>query len=161
MVLDLCCYSGGFGLVAAAAGASAVTGVDSSASAVQMAQDNAELNGLTDRWGHNHTTQAHFMYTHICVSLKVWFIAQQPGCSWFLACLGVTGTTAPGDCSCCCCCCTIIFASSSDMFAIEHFREARDFTSKGLPQQLARFDQLGCSASCVGLLRACALGVCL
>jgi len=68
MVLDLCCYSGGFGLVAAAAGASAVTGVDSSASAVQMAQDNAELNGLTDRWGHKHSC------THIhtlCVALEV------------------------------------------------------------------------------------------
>lgn len=48
-VLDLCCYSGGFALLAAAAGAAAVTGVDSSASAVQLAQDNAELNGLTDR----------------------------------------------------------------------------------------------------------------
>lgn len=48
-VLDLCCYSGGFAISAAAAGAAAVTGVDSSASAVQMAQDNAELNGLTDR----------------------------------------------------------------------------------------------------------------
>jgi 23S rRNA G2069 N7-methylase RlmK/C1962 C5-methylase RlmI len=48
-VLDLCCYSGGFALMAAAAGAAAVTGVDSSASAVQLAQDNAALNGLTDR----------------------------------------------------------------------------------------------------------------
>jgi 23S rRNA G2069 N7-methylase RlmK/C1962 C5-methylase RlmI len=48
-VLDLCCYSGGFAISAAAAGAAAVTGVDSSASAVQMAQDNAELNGFTDR----------------------------------------------------------------------------------------------------------------
>jgi 23S rRNA G2069 N7-methylase RlmK/C1962 C5-methylase RlmI len=48
-VLDLCCYSGGFALTAAAAGAAAVTGVDSSASAVQLAQDNAALNGLTDR----------------------------------------------------------------------------------------------------------------
>jgi 23S rRNA G2069 N7-methylase RlmK/C1962 C5-methylase RlmI len=50
-VLDLCCYSGGFALLAAAAGAAAVTGVDSSASAVQLAKDNAELNGLTDRRG--------------------------------------------------------------------------------------------------------------
>jgi SAM-dependent methyltransferase len=51
-VLDLCCYSGGFAIMAAAAGAAllaAVTGVDSSASAVQLAQDNAELNGLADR----------------------------------------------------------------------------------------------------------------
>jgi 23S rRNA G2069 N7-methylase RlmK/C1962 C5-methylase RlmI len=48
-VLDLCCYSGGFGIMAAAAGAAAVTGVDSSASAVELATANAELNGLTDR----------------------------------------------------------------------------------------------------------------
>lgn len=50
-VLDLCCYSGGFGLMAAAAGAAAVTGVDSSAAAVELAAANARLNGLQDRWG--------------------------------------------------------------------------------------------------------------
>jgi 23S rRNA G2069 N7-methylase RlmK/C1962 C5-methylase RlmI len=49
-VLDLCCYSGGFGIMAAAAGAAAVTGVDSSAAAVELATANAELNGLDDRW---------------------------------------------------------------------------------------------------------------
>jgi 23S rRNA G2069 N7-methylase RlmK/C1962 C5-methylase RlmI len=48
-VLDLCCYSGGFGIMAAAAGAAAVTGVDSSAAAVELATANAELNGLSDR----------------------------------------------------------------------------------------------------------------
>jgi 23S rRNA G2069 N7-methylase RlmK/C1962 C5-methylase RlmI len=48
-VLDLCCYSGGFGIMAAAAGAAAVTGVDSSAAAVELATANAELNGLDDR----------------------------------------------------------------------------------------------------------------
>ncbi|KAG2451961.1 hypothetical protein HYH02_003734 [Chlamydomonas schloesseri] len=45
-VLDLCCYSGGFALSAAAAGASRVVGVDSSDAAVQLAADNAQLNGL-------------------------------------------------------------------------------------------------------------------
>jgi 23S rRNA G2069 N7-methylase RlmK/C1962 C5-methylase RlmI len=49
-VLDLCCYSGGFGIMAAAAGAAAVTGVDSSAAAVELATANAELNGLDGRW---------------------------------------------------------------------------------------------------------------
>lgn len=48
-VLDLCCYSGGFGLMAAAAGAAAVTGVDTSPNALQLAQANAEMNGLADR----------------------------------------------------------------------------------------------------------------
>eukprot|EP00775_Hariotina_reticulata_P013620 gene13620-13746_t len=47
-VLDLCCYSGGFALLAAAAGAAAVTGVDSSPAAVELAAANAKLNGLTD-----------------------------------------------------------------------------------------------------------------
>ncbi|KXZ55619.1 hypothetical protein GPECTOR_2g1169 [Gonium pectorale] len=45
-VLDLCCYSGGFALAAAAAGASRVVGVDSSESAVSLAAQNARLNGL-------------------------------------------------------------------------------------------------------------------
>lgn len=49
-VLDLCCYSGGFGLLAAAGGAAAVTGVDSSASAVELATENAKINGLQDRY---------------------------------------------------------------------------------------------------------------
>eukprot|EP00879_Flechtneria_rotunda_P030706 GHRR01033377.1.p1 GENE.GHRR01033377.1~~GHRR01033377.1.p1 ORF type:complete len:226 (+),score=107.14 GHRR01033377.1:496-1173(+) len=48
-VLDLCCYSGGFALMAAAAGAAAVTGVDSSANAIELATANAELNDLSDR----------------------------------------------------------------------------------------------------------------
>lgn len=46
-VLDTYCYSGGFALNAAAAGASQVTGVDSSAFAIQMAQHNATRNQLT------------------------------------------------------------------------------------------------------------------
>lgn len=45
-VLDLCCYSGGFALFAAAGGAEAALGVDSSAAAVELAARNAVLNGL-------------------------------------------------------------------------------------------------------------------
>lgn len=48
-VLDLCCYTGGFALSAAAGGAASALGVDSSAPAVALAQRNAELNGCTDR----------------------------------------------------------------------------------------------------------------
>ncbi|KAG2499516.1 hypothetical protein HYH03_002463 [Edaphochlamys debaryana] len=48
-VLDLCCYSGGFALAAAAAGAGSVTGVDSSEAAVSLAAANADLNGLGER----------------------------------------------------------------------------------------------------------------
>lgn len=48
-VLDLCCYTGGFALSAAVAGAGQVTGVDSSAGALELAQRNAELNGVQDR----------------------------------------------------------------------------------------------------------------
>jgi 23S rRNA G2069 N7-methylase RlmK/C1962 C5-methylase RlmI len=48
-MLDLCCYSGGFALLAAAAGAAAVTGVDSSPAAVELAAANADLNGLSNR----------------------------------------------------------------------------------------------------------------
>ncbi len=45
-VLDAFCYSGGFGLHAAKAGASAVVGVDSSEPALELARANARLNGL-------------------------------------------------------------------------------------------------------------------
>lgn len=45
-VLDLCCYSGGFALAAAAAGAGTAIGVDSSEEAVSLATANAQLNGL-------------------------------------------------------------------------------------------------------------------
>eukprot|EP00195_Chlamydomonas_chlamydogama_P004361 CAMPEP_0202919516 /NCGR_PEP_ID=MMETSP1392-20130828/76046_1 /ASSEMBLY_ACC=CAM_ASM_000868 /TAXON_ID=225041 /ORGANISM="Chlamydomonas chlamydogama, Strain SAG 11-48b" /LENGTH=661 /DNA_ID=CAMNT_0049612909 /DNA_START=45 /DNA_END=2030 /DNA_ORIENTATION=+ len=48
-VLDLCCYSGGFAVHAGLSGASQVLGVDSSASALQMAEQNAELNGVSGR----------------------------------------------------------------------------------------------------------------
>ena len=45
-VLDLFCYSGGFSLGAARAGAASCVGVDSSGAAVELATRNAELNGL-------------------------------------------------------------------------------------------------------------------
>ena len=45
-VLDLFCYSGGFAISAAAAGATACVGVDSSAFALELAARNAALNGV-------------------------------------------------------------------------------------------------------------------
>jgi 23S rRNA (cytosine1962-C5)-methyltransferase len=45
-VLDAFCYSGGFGLHAARAGALSVVGVDSSEPALELARANARLNGL-------------------------------------------------------------------------------------------------------------------
>ncbi len=48
-VLDLCCYSGGFALSAAVAGGIA-HGVDSSAAAVELARENAVLNGVDQRY---------------------------------------------------------------------------------------------------------------
>ncbi|KAG8069925.1 hypothetical protein GUJ93_ZPchr0006g41933 [Zizania palustris] len=45
-VLDICCYSGGFALNAAKGGASNVIGIDSSASALDLANNNIFLNNL-------------------------------------------------------------------------------------------------------------------
>lgn len=45
-VLDVCCYVGGFGLTAAAGGATEVIGVDSSERALAVAEQNAARNGL-------------------------------------------------------------------------------------------------------------------
>ncbi len=45
-VLDMCCYSGGFGLVAAQRGAASVIGIDSSAAALSAAEQSARRNGL-------------------------------------------------------------------------------------------------------------------
>ncbi|MSQ94146.1 MAG: class I SAM-dependent rRNA methyltransferase [Gemmataceae bacterium] len=47
-MLDAFCYSGGFSLHAARAGATSVLAVDSSEPALQLARANAELNGLTN-----------------------------------------------------------------------------------------------------------------
>jgi len=46
-VLDVCCYAGGFGLVAAASGAVSVLGIDGSSKALEQAAANAARNGLT------------------------------------------------------------------------------------------------------------------
>jgi 23S rRNA (cytosine1962-C5)-methyltransferase len=48
-VLDAFCYSGGFGIAAARAGAKEVVFVDSSQSALELAEENARLNGVADR----------------------------------------------------------------------------------------------------------------
>jgi 23S rRNA (cytosine1962-C5)-methyltransferase len=50
-VLDVFCYTGGFGINAAAAGASQVICVDSSAAALETLGKNAALNGLEERIG--------------------------------------------------------------------------------------------------------------
>lgn len=47
-VLDAFCYSGGFGLYAAKAGASEVLGVDASEAALELARRNVAANGLTN-----------------------------------------------------------------------------------------------------------------
>ncbi len=46
-VLDVCCYHGGFGLVAAKSGAESVLGIDSSNVALENAQKNADRNELS------------------------------------------------------------------------------------------------------------------
>lgn len=48
-VLDLYCYAGGFGLQLALAGAASVVGIDSSQPALDLAAENARLNGLEER----------------------------------------------------------------------------------------------------------------
>lgn len=49
-VLDVFCYAGGFGIAALAGGAKEVLAIDSSDGALQLAQRNAERNGVADRW---------------------------------------------------------------------------------------------------------------
>jgi 23S rRNA (cytosine1962-C5)-methyltransferase len=46
---DVCCYTGGFSIALAAAGAASVTGVDASAPALVLAASNAERNGVGAR----------------------------------------------------------------------------------------------------------------
>jgi len=48
-VLDAFCYTGGFAIHAARAGARSVLGIENSEAAVAMARQNAELNGVHDR----------------------------------------------------------------------------------------------------------------
>jgi 23S rRNA (cytosine1962-C5)-methyltransferase len=47
-VLDAFCYTGGFGLHAARAGAAEVVGIDTSAPALELARENSRLNGLSN-----------------------------------------------------------------------------------------------------------------
>lgn len=54
--LDLYAYAGGFGLTAAATGASAVLSVDRAAGAIALASRAAEANQLTDSW-HSETAE--------------------------------------------------------------------------------------------------------
>jgi 23S rRNA (cytosine1962-C5)-methyltransferase len=49
VVADVCCYTGGFSIPLAAAGAASVTGVDASAAALELAAENAGRNGVADR----------------------------------------------------------------------------------------------------------------
>lgn len=49
-VLDLFSYSGAWGIAAAVAGAREVVGVDASASALELAKDNARVNGVAERF---------------------------------------------------------------------------------------------------------------
>jgi 23S rRNA (cytosine1962-C5)-methyltransferase len=51
-VLDLCCYTGGFAISAALAGASEVTAVDLDETAIEMARRNANLNQTRVRFTH-------------------------------------------------------------------------------------------------------------
>lgn len=48
-VADVCCYSGGFSVAAATAGAHSVVGVDTSRPALELAARNADRNGVADR----------------------------------------------------------------------------------------------------------------
>lgn len=53
-VLDVCCYTGGFGIYAKALGAAAsVTGVDLDEDAVELARKNANLNQLRIKYAHS------------------------------------------------------------------------------------------------------------
>ena len=49
--LDLFCYTGAWGLHAIAAGAAEMTAVDSSRGALKLAEANAKINGMLDRFG--------------------------------------------------------------------------------------------------------------
>lgn len=51
-VLDLCCYTGGFAITAALAGAEDVTAIDLDETAVAMAKRNANLNGAKVKFTH-------------------------------------------------------------------------------------------------------------
>lgn len=54
-VLDLCCYTGGFAISAALAGAKEVTAIDLDEKAIETAQENALLNKVSIRFEHANT----------------------------------------------------------------------------------------------------------
>ena len=56
-VLDLFCHNGGFALRSAKAGASEVTGVDSSRPSLELARQSAEHHGLKVRWAQEDVTR--------------------------------------------------------------------------------------------------------
>jgi 23S rRNA (cytosine1962-C5)-methyltransferase len=66
-VLDACCYSGGFALAAAKAGAREAVGVDSSAPALALAEDTAAANRLSCR----------FVKTDVFEALEAWSVEGQ------------------------------------------------------------------------------------
>lgn len=93
-VLDLCCYTGGFALNAAAGGATEVLGVDSSASAVEMAARNAALNG--------HEGVCSFTRADVTDFMKQVGLVRLFGCSvWRLGC---SACATCGTVLCCCLC---------------------------------------------------------
>jgi 23S rRNA G2069 N7-methylase RlmK/C1962 C5-methylase RlmI len=60
-VLDVCCYSGGFAISAAAGGAASVLGIDSSAPAIELARQNATANNYQERCGFEVADAAKYM----------------------------------------------------------------------------------------------------
>ena len=64
-ILDLFCYTGGFGLCAARAGAVRVVGMDSSRPAIELARENAQLNGFQDRCRYSEQDAASFLESEV------------------------------------------------------------------------------------------------
>jgi len=60
-VLDLFCYTGAWSIPAALAGATRVTGVDASESALQLAENNAALNGVAEKTRFVHSDVFEFL----------------------------------------------------------------------------------------------------
>lgn len=65
-VLDLCCYTGGFGVAAAAGKASRVLGVDMDEEALSTARANARLNGVKAEFRHVN------LFDHLRASTETW-----------------------------------------------------------------------------------------
>ncbi len=65
-LLDLCCYTGGFGVAAAHGGASRVLGIDMDEEALDTAQANARLNGVKVEFRHVN------VFDHLRGSTEAW-----------------------------------------------------------------------------------------